>query len=155
VLDRVGLEACAKTSGSRGLHVYVPVKPVYTYELAADFAERAAALVVAENPGSATLERSKKKRAGDLIYLDHLQNARGKSVAAPYSVRARPGATVSAPLTWREVKRHVEPGEFTLKTMPKRLGRSGDLFEPVLRKKQNLERARQRLGKLQHQETGR
>jgi bifunctional non-homologous end joining protein LigD len=147
VLDSLDLEACAKTSGSRGLHVYVPLRPVYPYATIAAFAERVAARVVAENPGPATLERSKKKRAARSIYVDHLQNARGKSVAGPYAVRARPGATVSAPLTWREVKRHVDPHDYTIKTMPRRLARLGDLFAPVLAKKQSLERAQQRLEK--------
>jgi bifunctional non-homologous end joining protein LigD len=148
VLDRLGLEACPKTSGSRGLHIYVPLRAVHPFEQVAPFAERVAAVVVAENPKLATLERSLKARPAGTIYVDHLQNARGKSMAAPYSVRARPGATVSTPLTWREVKRHVDLHDYTIKTVPRRLGRLGDLFAPVLRKNQTLERARQRLAKL-------
>lgn len=149
MLDRLGLEGCAKTSGSRGLHIYVPLRPVHAYEAVAPFAEGVAARVVAENPSLATLERSLDKRPAGTIYVDHLQNARGKSMAAPYSVRSQPGATVSTPLTWREVKRHVDPHDYTIKTVPRRLGRVGDLFAPALSKKQGLARARQRLARLQ------
>jgi bifunctional non-homologous end joining protein LigD len=148
VLDRLGLESCAKTSGSRGLHVYVPLQPIYTYDQVAPLADRIARIVVQENPRVATLERSKQTRPERAVYVDHLQNARGKTVASPYSVRAQPGAMVSAPLTWREVRSHASPQDFTLKTMPKRLSRRGDLFEPVLSKKQKLERVLARLGQV-------
>jgi bifunctional non-homologous end joining protein LigD len=101
--------------------------------------------VVKENPSLATLERSKSKRSKKHIYLDHLQNARGKSVASAYSVRVRPGATVSTPLTWAEVKRGVAPAKFTMLTLPARLIKTGDLFAPVLQKKQRLDGAIERL----------
>jgi bifunctional non-homologous end joining protein LigD len=149
VLDRLGLEACAKTSGSRGLHLYVPLRAANAYDAVAPFAEQVAARVAAENPRLATLERSLNKRPAGTIYVDHLQNARGKSMAAPYTVRARPGATVSTPLTWREVKRHVDPRDYTITTVPRRLGRLGDLFAPVRSKKQGLEQAQKRLARLQ------
>jgi bifunctional non-homologous end joining protein LigD len=139
VLERLGLAAYAKTSGSRGMHLYVPLLPKYTYEQAAGFAARLAAQVVQGNPRLATLERSKRKRSKKLIYLDHLQNARGKTVASPYSVRARPGAMVSTPVTWAEVRRGVDPAKFTIVTLPARLAKTGDLFAPVLQKKQSLE----------------
>jgi bifunctional non-homologous end joining protein LigD len=148
VLDRLGLEAFAKTSGSRGLHLYVPLWAVHPYDEVAPLAEQIAALVVVENPELATRERSLKARPTGTIYIDHLQNAYGKSVAAPYSARARPGATVSAPLAWRDVKRHVDPHDFTIKTMPRRLARLGDLFAGVLTRKQGLARAKQRLERL-------
>jgi len=146
VLEGLGLQAYAKTSGSRGMHVYVPLRAKYTYEQVAAFAERLAARVVAENPLLATLERSKSKRSKKLIYLDHLQNARGKSVASAYSVRARPGATVSTPLKWAEVERGVDPAKFTMLTLPARLARTGDLFAPVLQRKQSLDHALARHG---------
>jgi bifunctional non-homologous end joining protein LigD len=149
VLGRVGLEAYPKTSGSHGMHVYVPLRPKHTYEQAAGFAERLAARVVKENPRLATLERSKSKRSKKLIYLDHLQNARGKSVASAYSVRARPGAPVSTPLNWAEVRRGVDPARFTMLTLPARLAKIGDLFAPVLQKKQALDSAMERLGDLE------
>jgi bifunctional non-homologous end joining protein LigD len=139
VLERIGLKGYPKTSGSRGLHVYVPLKPVHSYEEAAAFAERVATLVANEQPESATVERSLKKRKRGQIYVDHMQNARGKSVVAPYSVRPRAGATVSAPLEWREVERKkITPQDFTIRNMVARLAKKGDLFKPVRNSKQSL-----------------
>ena len=139
VLNRFGLESYAKTSGSRGMHVYVPIKPVHSYEQVADFAEQAATLVAREMPEAATVERSLKKRKRGQIYVDHMQNARGKSVAAPYSVRPKPGATVSAPLDWDEIKRKkIGPKDFTIKNMLRRIERKGDLFKGVLSNRQTL-----------------
>jgi DNA ligase D-like protein (predicted polymerase)/DNA ligase D-like protein (predicted 3'-phosphoesterase) len=140
VMGRAGLKCFAKTSGSRGIHVYAPLKPVHGYEEVADFAERAASIVASELPRLATVERSLKKRPRGSVYVDHFQNARGKSVVAPYSARARPGATVSAPLDWSEVKRKkVTPQDFTIENMRKRIERKGDLFSPALKLKQRLE----------------
>lgn len=142
VLERTGLEGYPKTSGSRGLHVYVPLKPVHTYQQVAEFAERVAMLVAHERPEIATVERALKKRRTGQIYVDHMQNARGKSVVAPYSVRPRAGATVSAPLEWHEVTRKkITPQDFTIKNMAARLARKGDLFNPVLKRKQSLSQA--------------
>jgi bifunctional non-homologous end joining protein LigD len=146
ILDDLGLDSYAKTSGSRGIHVYVPIKPKYSYEEVADIALRIAQLVERENPNVATLERSLKKRKKARIYVDHMQNARGKSVVAPYSVRPKPGACVSAPLEWSEVKRRkMTIQDFTIKTMLARLKKKGDLFKPVLTNKQSLERAFEKL----------
>ena len=146
ILDGLGLDSYAKTSGSRGIHVYVPVRPVYSYEQIAEFAERVATLIELENKEVATLERSLKKRQKARIYLDHMQNARGKSVVAPYSVRPKPGATVSAPVEWSEVKRkQVKIEDFTIKSMLERLKRRGDVFKPVLSNRQSLERAIKKL----------
>jgi bifunctional non-homologous end joining protein LigD len=139
VLERIGLKGYPKTSGSRGLHVYVPLKPVHSYEEVAAFAERVATLVAHERPEMATVERSLKKRKKGQIYVDHMQNARGKSVVAPYSVRPRAGATVSAPLEWREVERKkITPQDFTIKNMGARLAKKGELFKPVLNSQQSL-----------------
>jgi bifunctional non-homologous end joining protein LigD len=149
ILDNLGLDSYAKTSGSRGIHVYVPVKPVYSYEQIADFALRVARLIEHENAEVATLERSLKKRKKARIYLDHMQNARGKSVVAPYSVRPKPGATVSAPLEWDEIKRKkVTIADFTIRTMMQRLKRRGDIFKPVLTNRQSLEQAIKKLSGL-------
>lgn len=142
IIASLDLECCAKTSGSRGLHVYVPIKPVHSYEEVADFAARVAARVTEANPEIATTERSLQKRQRKQIYVDAMQNARGKSVVAPYSVRPRPGATVSAPLEWREVKaKKITPQDFTIKNILARLARQGDLFRAVLNGKQTLTRA--------------
>jgi bifunctional non-homologous end joining protein LigD len=149
VLDSLGLASYPKTSGSRGIHIYVPVKAVHGYEEIAEFAARVAGLVADEHPGEATIERSKKKRGRGTIYVDHMQNARGKSVAAPYSVRPKPGAPVSAPLTWREVEsKKITPQDFTIKNVLARVGRRGDLFAEVLTNKQTLGDARGRLENL-------
>lgn len=146
LLAELGLDCHAKTSGSRGIHVYIPIKPDYSYEQTAEFAERVAARVVKQQPAIATIERSLKKRRRGQIYVDHMQNARGKSVAAPYSVRPKPGAMVSAPLTWREVEAaEITPQEFTIKSMPKRIRRRGDLFAAVLKSKQSLNKAMKEL----------
>ncbi len=140
VLARLGLESYPKTSGSRGIHVYVPVKPVYDYEQIAGLAEQVATVVAREQSKAATVERSKSKRGARMIYVDHMQNARGKSVVAPYSVRPKPGATVSAPLEWKEVERKkIKTSDFHIGNMLKRLGRKGDLFRPALKKGQRLE----------------
>jgi bifunctional non-homologous end joining protein LigD len=142
VLERLGLRGYAKTSGSRGMHVYVPIKPRYSYEQVAEFAERVASLVAGEHASIATVERSLKRRRRGQIYVDHMQNARGKSVVAPYSVRPRRGATVSAPLTWREVEEaSITVQDFHIKNMGTRLARKGDLFKAVLTEKQSLDEA--------------
>jgi bifunctional non-homologous end joining protein LigD len=142
ILKGLGLESYVKTSGSRGLHLYVPVAAGHDYDQAARFAELVAARVVGENPEVATVERSLKKRKRARIYIDHMQNARGKSVVAPYSVRPRPGAPVSAPLVWEEVERQkIRPQDFNIKNISGRLARKGDLFKPVLGGGQTLTEA--------------
>jgi bifunctional non-homologous end joining protein LigD len=152
VLDRVGLECFAKTSGSRGLHVYVPIQRVHSYEEVDAFAAQLATLVAHQNPAIATVERSLKKRKQGQIYVDHLQNAKGKSVVAPYSVRPRTGASVSAPLEWSEVERKkITPQSFTIKNIGARLAQKGDLFKPVLKSKQNLHDAIGKVDQLLHE----
>ena len=142
VLADLGLKSYAKTSGSRGIHVYVPIKAEYTYEQVADLAAAVAKTVADAAPTNATVERSKSKRKKSQIYVDHMQNAYGKSVVAPYSVRPKPGAPVSAPLEWTEVKRKkIRINDFTIETMLKRIGKKGDLFAQVLKNKQGLEDA--------------
>ncbi|MDX6271710.1 MAG: bifunctional non-ous end joining protein LigD [Acidobacteriota bacterium] len=142
ILRGLGLESYAKTSGSRGLHIYVPITPEHDYAAAARFAELVAGRVVGANAQVATVERSLKKRKRARIYVDHMQNARGKSIVAPYSVRPRPGAPVSAPLTWEEVgRKKIRPQDFNIKNISRRLARKGDLFEPVLGGGQTLSEA--------------
>ncbi len=149
VLARLGLEGYPKTSGSRGIHVYVPVKPAYDYGQIAGLAERVATVVAREQSEVATVERSKRKRGEGMIYVDHMQNARGKSVVAPYSVRPKPGATVSAPLEWKEVERKkIRTADFHIRNMHRRVERKGDLFAPVLGKGQRLEGAFERAREL-------
>ncbi|MFL6466329.1 MAG: non-homologous end-joining DNA ligase [Pyrinomonadaceae bacterium] len=142
VIAEFGLRSYAKTSGSRGIHIYVPIKAVNTYEQVAGLASKIAKRVADSIPNAATVERSKNKRKKGQIYVDHMQNAYGKSVVAPYSVRPKPGATVSAPLTWDEVaKKEIRTADFTIKNMSARLKKKGDLFAKVLTDKQTLESA--------------
>ena len=149
LLAQVGLESYAKTSGSRGIHIYVPVKPIYSYAQIAEFAEQVATLVARAQPQVATVERALKRRKRGQIYVDHMQNARGKSVVAPYSVRPRAGATVSAPLEWREVERaKITVQDFTIKNMLRRVGAKGDLFAPVLKHRQTLDKAMKEIAEL-------
>ena len=149
ILEKLGLESYAKTSGSRGIHVYVPLKAIHGYEQASDFSLKVATLVARANPEAATIERALKKRKRAQMYVDHMQNARGKSVVAPYSVRPKPGALVSAPLKWSEVKgMKIRLEDFTIATMPRRLARAGDLFKQVLVNKQSLSDALERVERM-------
>ncbi|HYH84560.1 MAG TPA: non-homologous end-joining DNA ligase [Pyrinomonadaceae bacterium] len=149
VLERLGLESYPKTSGSRGLHVYVPVRAIYDYERIAELAEQVATVVAREHADVATIERSKRKRGMRMIYVDHMQNARGKSVVAPYSARPKPCATVSAPLEWSEVERKkITTADFHIGNMLRRIERKGDLFRPVLKNKQELVEAFEKAGAL-------
>lgn len=140
VLDDWGLRGAAKTSGSRGIHVFLPLRSGTGYDDALAIAERVARRVAGDEPGLATLERSIGERPPGAVYMDYLQNARGKSVAAAYCVRAKPGATVSAPLAWDEVKPGLDLRAFTLDTMPARLERTGDIWAEAMRRRNSVRR---------------
>lgn len=127
-LDDMGLRSVAKTSGSRGIHIAIPLPRSTSYRTALAITQDAAARVVERHARQATVERALDNRPRGSVYVDCLQNARGKSVAAAYAVRAKPRATVSAPLTWDEVDESLDLGDFTLATMPERLERTGDLW---------------------------
>ncbi len=129
--DTLGLPSVPKTSGKRGLHVFVPLAPGHTHEQAVRFAAWVTTRI-AELLPEATVERTPGKRRGRL-YLDAYQNGYGKTVVAPYSPRAQDGAPVSAPLAWSEVTARLDPARYTIRTMPRRLDTVGDLFEPALR----------------------
>ncbi|MBI4011897.1 MAG: DNA ligase D [Candidatus Rokubacteria bacterium] len=131
LFDRLSLPSVPKTSGQEGLHVFIPLAPGHRHEQAVEFAAYVCAAVARELPG-VTVERSPGKRRGRL-YLDAYQNGYGKTVAAPYSPRARDGAPVSAPLRWSEVTPRLDPLRYTIRTMPGRLDKVGDLFDPALR----------------------
>jgi bifunctional non-homologous end joining protein LigD len=136
-LESLGLESFPKTSGKRGLHVLVPLRRGYTHEQAIRFANDVANQVAARLSDIATTERAINKRHGRL-YIDAGQNGRGKTVVAPYTLRAVDGAPFSAPLKWSEVTRRLDPSRFNIKTLRKRLDAVGDLFVPVLKTKQKL-----------------
>jgi bifunctional non-homologous end joining protein LigD len=136
-LEELGLNSVPKTSGKRGLHVLVPLAPGHTYEQIREFAHEAFCVVAKAHPELATTERSIAKRKGRL-YLDAGQNAWGKTLVAPYSLRALPHAPVSTPLKWSEVTRKLDPTRFTLTTLRRRLDKVGDLFAPALAGGQKL-----------------
>lgn len=145
ILQGLALQSYAKTSGSRGIHVYIPLEPVYAHEQATAFAEVIARIAQTQSPQDSTVERMVKKRPARSVYIDYLQNGLGKTLVGVYTARARAGATVSAPLSWEEVEQCVRPTEFTIKTMMKRVGEVGDLFRPVLTVKQGLHHALEKL----------
>jgi bifunctional non-homologous end joining protein LigD len=131
VLERAGAEGACKTSGKRGLHVFVPLGARYDYEQAKQFAELVALKVNRLLPATTSVTRSPAKRQGR-VYPDFLQNRRGQTLAAPYCIRPYPGACVSTPLAWREVKKGLDPSSFTIKTVGRRIQKVGDLWTPVL-----------------------
>lgn len=132
VLDRIGVKGYCKTSGSSGLHIYIPTGGKYTYTQLAPFAKNIMLVVQSLLPKTTTLERSLAKRDKKKIYLDHLQNRKGQTIASVYSVRPKPGATVSTPLKWSEVKLGLDARAFTIHTVPDRVRRLGDLFAAAL-----------------------
>jgi bifunctional non-homologous end joining protein LigD len=126
-LHAVGAIGFPKTSGAGGLHVYVRLPPRTPYEACQIYAQIVATVVAAKHPKAATVERALRAR-GQRVYVDFLQNARGKTLASAYSVRANSWAGVSTPLTWDEVDRGVSPRDFTLPTFADRLRAVGDLW---------------------------
>ncbi|TGU74744.1 DNA ligase D [Geomonas terrae] len=139
VLEKAGAASFPKTSGATGIHIYVPLGGKYDYDTAGGFAKIVATLAHHKVPEFTSLVRSPKLRQ-KRVYLDFLQNKPGQTLAAPYSIRPRPGAPVSTPLKWEEVKPGLDPVQFTIRTMPGRLERMGDLFAGVLGPGIDLER---------------
>jgi bifunctional non-homologous end joining protein LigD len=129
--DETGIPSYCKTSGATGLHVYIPLGAKYDYEQAKMFAEILAGIVHNRLPSTTSIERSTAKRK-DKVYVDFLQNRKAQTIAAPYSVRPQPFATVSTPLDWKEVNHQLSPRMFTIWNIEKRLENTGDLWEPVL-----------------------
>jgi bifunctional non-homologous end joining protein LigD len=141
----IGLPCYAKTSGSTGIHVLVPLGGQCTYEQSRTLGEVLARAIEKRVPGIATLERVISKREGR-VYLDYLQNGHGKLLVGPYSVRPLPGAPVSTPLAWSEVTARLDPSRFTIRTVPARLRRKrADPLLPVLTDRPDLPRALARL----------
>ncbi len=147
-LDVLGLEGYPKTTGGDGMHVYIPVEPVYSYEQTKTFAEVLAHVVTSERPDLFTTPRAVAKREKGRVYFDFLQNGEGKTIAAPYVLRAYPGAPVATPLAWNEVKPGLLPTQFHIRNALERFGRTGDLFEGVRTKPQTLDESMGRLEKL-------
>ena len=144
LLERLGLAAYPKTSGSRGMHILVPLEPAYDYARVRRFVETVGRMVATADPEAATLEWDIPRR-GPRVFIDHNQNVGGKTTASVYSVRPRPGAPVSTPLLWNEIDA-IKPADFNISTIWERLRQHGDLFAPVLAGGQRLEDAEAALG---------
>lgn len=134
VLDLAGIEGYPKTSGSSGIHIYIPTNGKYSYEQVKDFGHLLMQMVQQKLPELTTLERSLQKRDKDKIYLDYLQNRRGQTLASVYSLRPKKSAPVSMPLEWAEVKRGLQPTDFNIYNALNRITEKGDLFKPTLGK---------------------
>lgn len=140
VLDKGKVTGYCKTSGASGVHIYIPMRARYRYNTVRSFAaliaEKAQALV----PSITTVERAINKRRGK-IYLDYLQNSKGQTLACAYSLRPVPGACVSAPLEWKEVRHGIAPADYTIHNMLRRVKSKGDLFAKVLSGTTDIEKS--------------
>jgi bifunctional non-homologous end joining protein LigD len=145
LLAELGLASWVKTSGSKGFHIAVPLDGKSDFSEVARFAHSVGRILVKRNPDSLTQEFHKVDRGGRIL-VDTGRNGYSATFAAAYTVRAKPGAPVSAPCTWKELeRREVGPKTFTLRTMAQRLSGVGDLWEEVLRSKRSLRRPMERL----------
>jgi bifunctional non-homologous end joining protein LigD len=148
VLEDLGLASYVKTTGSRGLHVVVPLSRGADFDTVRQFARDIAGVVAADDPAHRTVEQRKDKR-GDRIYLDVMRNAYAQTAVAPYAVRARRGAPVATPLEWDELSsRGLRPDRFTIRDVPKRIAEQGDPWADMRRHARSLTRPMQRLTKL-------
>ncbi|HVW96519.1 MAG TPA: DNA ligase D [Mucilaginibacter sp.] len=143
VLDAIDVPSCCKTSGSTGMHIYIPLGAKYTYDQSQMFARIIVNIVHKKIPEFTSLERTVANRKGKM-YLDFLQNRPGATIAGPYSLRPKPGATVSMPLSWDEVKHGLKMTDFTIFNAADRLKETGDLFKGVLGKGIDLEKVTQK-----------
>lgn len=132
-LKALGLHGVPRTSGSRGMHIALPLPAGLTYDTALVLAQLVATRIAEARSDIATVERTVKRRDEAAVYVDYLQNVRGKSIASVYSVRARRGATVATPLSWDEVEPGLDPNAFTIATVPERVARLGDLWRDGMR----------------------
>jgi len=144
-LDLAELESYPKTTGGDGMHIFVPLAPIYTYEQVRSMAELLSHLVAAERPDLFTTPRAVAKREKGKVYFDWQQIARGKTISAPYVLRAYPGAPVATPLAWREVTPRLRPDQFNIRNALARFDRVGDLFAPVLNSTQEMGPALEKL----------
>jgi len=127
ILDLLQVPAYVKTSGGKGIHVFIPVLPKYSYDQTREFSHLVSQMVLKKLPEIVSLERSPAKRKGK-VYLDFLQNGKGKTMASIYSLRPREGANASTPLDWDEINATLDLGKFNIKTIPKRLQQKGELW---------------------------
>jgi bifunctional non-homologous end joining protein LigD len=137
-LERVGLQGYPKTSGGRGLHVYLPLARGHTFEMVRAWVKDLASGLAASYPDLLAVAHGPTHR-GRQVTVDHAQNSIGRNTAAPYTLRAHPGAPVSTPLSWDEVEDgQLHPSNLTLRSVPGRVRQMGDLFAPVLQGNQHL-----------------
>jgi len=147
ILNAAKIEAYLKTSGSSGLHIYLPLQAAYTHEEARDFTKLICYFIQERTKGLTSMERALRNRKGK-IYLDYLQNRRGQTLASAYCVRPKSEAPVSAPLEWKELKKGLKITDFNIQNMPARLEKNGDIFQPVLHGKIDMEAALSHLNEL-------
>lgn len=140
LLDKMELKSYIKTSGGKGLHIYIPIKPEYTYKQTQNICHILSQIVNRALPEITSLERSPSKRKGK-VYLDYLQNAKGKTMASVYSIRPRENAGVSTPLEWSEVNHKLDLAVFDLTTIDKRIADKGDLWAGFFDNKNDLKDA--------------
>ena len=145
MLDRIEMKAFLKTSGATGFHLYLPLQRNYAYEHIRAFAEIVSRVVAEKLAGLVTFERKVDKRGAGQVYLDYSQNAMGRPLASVYSVRPFPHATVSAPILARELRKGLTPERFTIKTMPARLKKVGNLWAEFFESRQTLDGALEKL----------
>ena len=128
-LHKLRIPGFPKTSGSSGLHIYIPLPPGTSYESGQLLCQIVATLVASRHPKAATIERTVRRRPRGTVYVDYLQNILGKTLATAYSARASEFAGVSTPLSWKEVDAGVDPRAFTIRTAPQRFRQVGDVWE--------------------------
>jgi bifunctional non-homologous end joining protein LigD len=146
VLDTADIKSFCKTSGATGLHIYIPLNAKYKFDKSKQFALKLAKIVNNLIPDITSLERKPSKRKKK-VYIDCYQNNIGQTLAAPYSIRPKAGATVSTPLKWSEVNSNLNPGDYTINNIFRRLGQVGDIFKDVLGKGINIEKCTKLLEK--------
>ncbi len=147
-LEKIQARYFLKTSGATGLHIYLPFQRRYSYEQLRAFGDVLAHLVASELPGRVTFERRVAKRPRGSVLIDVTQNSEGRPLAAVYCARAFPQATVSAPVSARELRSGLDPGAFTIKTMPGRVKQKGDLWADFWNRRQRIEPAVAKLSAL-------
>jgi bifunctional non-homologous end joining protein LigD len=145
VLDKAGAESFCKTSGTAGIHVFIPLGMRYPYPIIRDFAFTLCMLTNKRMPDITSMDK-KKAHKQNKIHLDYMQNLRGKSIVSVYSVRDLPGAPVSTPVAWEELTDELNPYDFNIFTVPERLKKSGDMYTGLLSGETNILRCMQSLG---------
>lgn len=147
LLEHLKLPVFVMTTGSRGLHVVVPLKRVHTFDYVKKFAQQCARLLIAEHPKQMTMEIRKDKRRGK-IFIDTLRNAFGQTAVAPYSVRAKEGAPIATPINWNELGRLKISQHYTIKNIVRRLNTKGDVWKTIDKHACSLKSVHKKLQKL-------